>query len=116
MLLFNWPGRLSKAHKDKEKEKEKEKEREKEHRRREKESRSNGDAVKHKSSERDGGKDERKRKHRESSQDRYFFLGQMFKIFYTFTAVQFLICMYFLIFCCCFLSKHSVYFFPMFPV
>ncbi|XP_059189278.1 G-patch domain and KOW motifs-containing protein [Centropristis striata] len=58
-------SRLSKAHKDKEKEKEKEREREKEQQRREeKERRSNG-----KSSERDGVKDERKRKHRESSQD-----------------------------------------------
>lgn len=58
------PGRLSKAHKEKEKEKEQQ-------RQEEKERRSNGDKVKHKSSERDGGKDERKRKHRESSQDRY---------------------------------------------
>lgn len=74
LLIFHIhrAGRLSKAHKDKEKEKEKEKEREKERRRREeKERQSNGDGVKHRSSDRDGGKDERKRKHRESSQDRY---------------------------------------------
>ncbi|KAK2851745.1 hypothetical protein Q5P01_008021 [Channa striata] len=62
-------SRLSKAHKDKEKEKEKEREREKERQRREEKGRrTNGDEVKH-ASERDG-KDERKRKHRESSQDR----------------------------------------------
>ncbi|XP_074499583.1 G-patch domain and KOW motifs-containing protein [Sebastes fasciatus] len=62
-------SRLGKAHKDKEKEKEKEREKEQQ-RREEKESGSNGDEVKHKSSERNGGKDERKRKHTESSQDR----------------------------------------------
>ncbi|XP_029361715.1 G-patch domain and KOW motifs-containing protein [Echeneis naucrates] len=60
-------SRLSKAHKDKEKAKEREKEL---LRREEKERQSNVDVVKHKSSERDGGKDERKRKHRESSPDR----------------------------------------------
>lgn len=37
----------------------------------------NGDEAKHRSSERDGGKDERKRKHRGSSQDRYVSLKDM---------------------------------------
>ncbi|XP_015822736.2 G-patch domain and KOW motifs-containing protein [Nothobranchius furzeri] len=50
-------SRLSKAHKDKEKERER--------RGREEKSIGSSDKAKHKSSERDGGKDERKRKHRE---------------------------------------------------
>ncbi|KAG7519162.1 G-patch domain and KOW motifs-containing [Solea senegalensis] len=60
-------SRLSKAHKDKEKQKEQDKERE---RQKEKERKSNGDKVNYKSSERDGGKEERKRKRGEASDDR----------------------------------------------
>ncbi|XP_026188549.1 G-patch domain and KOW motifs-containing protein [Mastacembelus armatus] len=56
-------SRLSKAHKAKEKEKERQ-------RREEKQRRGNGDEEKGRFSERDGGRDERKRKHKESSPDR----------------------------------------------
>ncbi|XP_032377356.1 G-patch domain and KOW motifs-containing protein isoform X1 [Etheostoma spectabile] len=66
-------SRLGKAHKDKEKEKEREKEQQ---RREEKERRSNGSEVKPRSSDRDGGKDERKRKHREPSQDSFLCRGR----------------------------------------